>query len=210
MARWPFHDRRSPGEPEILPETAPLEETSLAAGELLEILRWHIDRYDRLRASTSARASILLSASSVLLTGIILFVNHRIQARSTNPIGYPDIALVTVIAITGALTLASIANCINAIAAWKTSRSMHNGEIPNRFLFNWGDTIKSVDGYTAFAERVTNLDSKAILGHATAELWTDISQHRTRHKYLRTGIMLFRYSIISFVVLAALTLWIIA
>jgi hypothetical protein len=192
------------------PPTEPVENANLDPSQLLDLLRWHIDRYDRLRASTSTRASILLSASSVLLTGMILLVNYRLQQRQEHPIGPIDIAVLAVLLLTIALSLGSITNCVNAIAARKTTRSLHKDEIPNRFLFNWGDTRRAVDGYTSFAAQVTALDVDAIVGHATAELWTDILQHGRRHKYLRTGINLFRYGIVSFLTFAALTLLVVA
>lgn len=36
------------------------------AMDRLVLLRWHLDRYDRLRASTASRASVVLSAGAIL------------------------------------------------------------------------------------------------------------------------------------------------
>jgi hypothetical protein len=211
VVRWPFRSQQTAEivVPTVL-TTKPVTETQLNAVELLELLRWHIDRYDRLRASTSVRASILLSASSVLLTGMILLANYRLQMQVAHPISGVDIALAAALLTTTTLSFSSITNCVNAIAARKTTRSLHAGEIPDRFLFNWGDTTRTVDGYTSFAERVASLDVTTILGHATAEIWTDILQHARRHKYLRHGITLFRYGVLAFLVFAALTLWVVS
>lgn len=207
MVSWPFRQReRDNRRASSVPAMPTVEKTRLTSPDLLDILRWHIDRYDRLRASTSTRASILLSASSVVVTGMILLANYRLQLKEVHPIGPLDVALAVTLALTAALTLGSIQNCVNAIAARKTTRSLHDGEIPNRFLFNWGDTRRTVDGYSSFKEEVTSLSIESMIGNATAELWSDILQHADRHKYLRRGISLFRYGVSTFLIFAALTL----
>jgi hypothetical protein len=40
-----------------------------AYGDQVAALRWHLERYDRLRASTASRASIVLSAGAILSAG---------------------------------------------------------------------------------------------------------------------------------------------
>lgn len=154
MVSWLFGQReRDKRRTSSIPAMPTVDKARLTSPELLDILRWHIDRYDRLRASTSARASILLSASSVVVAGMILLANYRLQQKEVHPIGPLDLALAVALALTTALSLGSIQNCVNAIAARKTTRSLHDGEIPNRFLFNWRDTRRTVDGYTSLKKR---------------------------------------------------------
>ena len=43
-----------------------------------------------------------------------------------------------------------------------------------------------------------------MIGNATAEFWSDILQHADRHKYLRRGISLFRYGVVTFLILQLL------
>ncbi|GAA2784084.1 hypothetical protein [Crossiella cryophila] len=207
MFGWTFSRRGSEGRAEAeLPPGRPTSSTHLAPEALLELVRWHLDRYDRLRASTSTRASILLTAGSVLFTGLSLLITYRLQTRDINPVDGADIAVAAVGMVTILLNLASILSCIGAIAARKTSRAVHDKEIPPRFLFNWGDTHKSADGYTSFAQQVSALTHASILGHGIAELWTATIQHRDRHRYLRAGIRYFRYALTSFGLLTALLL----
>ncbi|GAA3430731.1 hypothetical protein [Kutzneria kofuensis] len=189
-----------------VPIAQPVADSRVDATQLLELLKWHIDRYDRLRSSTSTRASILLSANTVLLTGMILLANYRLQQQATHPIGGLDLAVAATLVVAVVLNAASITSCVNAIAARKTTRSLHREEIPDRFLFNWGDTIRTVDGFTSFSTKVASLETNAILGHATAELWTDILQHRRRHRHLRQGVSLFRFDVPAFLIFATLTL----
>jgi hypothetical protein len=208
LAPWHFQRRSSHS---VAKMTLPDEERlasnpNLTTPELLDVIRWNIDRYDRLRSSTSSRASILLSANSVLLAGVVLLINYRLQTNYSHHLTYRDGILAATAILTATLIFMSIMKCINAIAARKTTRALHSREIPSRFLFNWGDTIGSVDGYSSFANKVTSLNHEDILGYAVAELWTDIIQHRDRHGYLRAGIGIFRYCTFSFLALAGSTL----
>ena len=208
MVQWPFGGRQPHrgAAPAEMPVSLPTSSRDLADPELLDLLRWHIDRYDRIRASTSSRASILLSANSLLLTGVVLLANYLLQGRGDHGLTYVDIVPIVVSVVTVGLIFVSVLNCINAVAARKTVRALHEGEIPSRFLFNWGDTLRAVDGYSSFASMVTSAGCEAIIGHAIAELWTDIMQHKQRHGYLRAGISVFRYCVGSFTVLAAVAL----
>ncbi|MFJ9636759.1 hypothetical protein [Streptomyces sp. NPDC101178] len=173
--------------------------------EMLEITKWHIDRYDRLRSSTSLRASILLSANAILITGSLILVNYHLQSDTRRQSILIESLFAALATLTLSLIMRSLWGCINAIAARKTTRALHHAEIPTRFLFNWGDTLKSVDGHTDFARKVTELSLDSMLGHAVAELWTDILQHAQRHRHLRSAISTFRYCIIAQLVLAAFT-----
>jgi hypothetical protein len=173
--------------------------------ELIALTRWHIDRYDRLRASTATRASVLLSANSVLMAGSAFLVDYHLQTAPPDRHPVWTIFFAVVAAITIGLVLRSLWSCVDAIAARKTTRMVHPGEIPSRFLFNWGDTLKAVDGSSSFVSKVSVLSYDEVLRHASAELWTDILQHSQRHRHLRAAISVFRYGIVAFLVLATVT-----
>ncbi|MEW1761319.1 hypothetical protein AB0393_33035 [Streptomyces cyaneofuscatus] len=177
----------------------------VSKSDMLEITKWHIDRYDRLRSSTSLRASILLSANAILTTGSLILINYHVQskARDRSILIESLFAALTILALS--LTMRSLWGYINAIAARKTTRALYSSEIPTRFLFNWGDTLKSVDGHSDFARKVTELSLDSILGHAVSELWTAILQHAQRHRHLRSAISKFRYCIIAQLALAIFT-----
>ncbi|MFC8728190.1 hypothetical protein [Streptomyces bacillaris] len=173
--------------------------------DLLEITKWHIDRYDRLRSSTSVRASVLLSANAVLASGSLILVNYHLQTSKDSRTLWIELVFSALAVLTLSLILRSLWSSINAIAARKTTRVLHSTEIPSRFLFNWGDTLKSVDGHSDFARKIKDLSLESILGHATAELWTDILQHSQRHRHLRSAINTFRYCVMALLGLAAFT-----
>lgn len=178
---------------------------AMSSSDLLDLAKWHIDRYDRLRSSTSVRASVLLSANAVLATGSLILVNYHLQTAGTSRVLWIESLFGVLAVLTMSLILRSLWGSINAIAARKTTRSLHSAEIPSRFLFNWGDTLRSVDGHSDFARRVGDLSLDAILGHAVAELWTDILQHSQRHRHLRSAINTFRYCVMSLLGLTAFT-----
>ncbi|WP_146173818.1 hypothetical protein [Saccharothrix carnea] len=163
----------------------------------LRMAQWHIDRYDRLRSSTSSRAAVLLSADAALLAATIPIANSILQRAGVvewviwATRGFAALAMFS--------SVASIAFCTNAVAAWRTTRQVHQKEIPNRFVFNWGDTLKSVDGYSDFASTAASRSVETVTGDAMAELWTVILQHKRRHKHLGLGIHFFRCGTIFFV-----------
>lgn len=177
----------------------------MSGPEVLDLTKWHIGRYDRLRSSTFVRASVLLSANAVLATGSLLIVSYHLQTVGSPRRLWAECLFCALAVLALALILRSLWDSINAIAARKTTRTLHAAEIPSRFLFNWGDTLKSVDGHSSFARKVGELSLDAALGHATAELWTDILQHSQRHGYLRSAISTFRYCVITLLILAAFT-----
>ncbi|GAA1038378.1 hypothetical protein [Streptomyces murinus] len=177
----------------------------MAMSDLLDLMKWHIDRYDRLRSSTSARASVLLNANTVMATGSLILVNYHIQTAKTSHTLWIECLIGIFSALTLALILRSLWSANEAIAARKTIRALHSGEIPTRFLFNWGDTLQSVDGHSDFARKIDELDLKAILSHAKSELLTDILQHAQRHRHLRSAINTFRFCVVALLGLAAFT-----
>lgn len=182
-----------------------MTEDPMSSSDLLDMTKWHIDRYDRLRSSTSVRASVLLSANAVLTSGSLILINYHLQTTKGSRALPIEAAFCVLAALTLSLTLRSLWSSINAIAARKTTRVLHSAEIPSRFLFNWGDTLNSIDGHSDFARQVKGLSLDSILGHALAELWTDVLQHSQRHRHLRSAIHTFRYCVMSLLVLAMFT-----
>ncbi|WP_344450994.1 hypothetical protein, partial [Actinocorallia aurantiaca] len=94
--------------------------------------------------------------------------------------------------------------CVGAIAAYrskKTSRQIFREELPSRFIFNWGDTLRSSASYEAFYAKLTSRSNNDILRSASAELWTVIFQHSKKHKNFRMGVRFFRSSLILFLLL---------
>ncbi|MFD5000579.1 hypothetical protein [Streptomyces buecherae] len=132
-------------------------------------------------------------------------MNYHLQTSRGSWSLWGEICFGALTTLTLALILRSLWGCINAIARRKTIRVLHAAEIPSRFLFNWGDTLKSVDDQNSFAREIRELSLDAALGHAVAELWTDILQHAQRHQHLRSAISTFQYCVIALLGLASFT-----
>jgi hypothetical protein len=184
------------------PRTGPLTVPLDDAAQLSRI-QWHIDRYDRLRASTSSRAAVLLSANAALLTGTLVLANTFLQnvVKSWAAVPIELLALGS-----AATTVVAIFFCANAIATWRTTRNINRQEIPPRLMFNWGDTLRAVDGYSKFESLVLAQTSEEVLKNGIAELWTDILQHSRRHKHLRYAMHLFRAAVVIFLFLSVLVI----
>jgi hypothetical protein len=148
---------------------------------------------------------VLLSANAALTAGTIVLTNSRLSLAA--PVVAAKMFLEALAAVTIALCVVSIALSVNAIAAWRTIRTLHGNEIPSRFLFNWGDTLSTVDGFSSFRAAVVPSRYQDLIDYGVAELWTSILQHRRRHKFLRYGIHAFRLAVACFSALAALALF---
>ncbi|TKK86462.1 hypothetical protein FDA94_21855 [Herbidospora galbida] len=179
--------------------------TSASELESLELVMWMINRYDLLRSSTASRATLLVSANTFLLTGTALLLTVYGNARPNEP-SWLSIAFIGFFFATISAILASIWDCVSAIAAQKTSRSVTPSAIPSRFAFNWGDTLKEVSTFSDFSTRLTEANLQDKLGFAVSELWTAINQHKRKHRHLRRGVRLFRISLLLFLILTTFSL----
>jgi hypothetical protein len=172
--------------------------------ERLDLLKWHIARYDNLRVSTSNRASVLLSGNAIILTGTALLAGVVLDRHTGEYSSVPVYLVGGGALVTLAFTVISVMSCVGAIAARRTIRAKGHRDISLRHLFNWGDTIRAAGNFPALLDYVKSMTTEQAIESAAAELWTDILQHAGRHKYLRRGLASFRYSVIAFLALIAL------
>jgi hypothetical protein len=175
----------------------------------LTLVQWNIARYDQIRSSTGSRASLLVSANALLLTGAtILFSNYNNIERPTGCWqSFVTTAFIVALGATLVFTLLSVWFCVGAISAYKTrktSRRIFRDKMPSRFIFNWGDTLRLGAGYENFWTKMQGLTRSDALNAASAELWSAIYQHSKRHGHLRKGIRLFRISLAAFFLLASM------
>jgi hypothetical protein len=175
----------------------------------LTLVQWNIARYDQIRSSTGSRASLLVSANALLLTGAtILFSTYNdIEQPAGWWQSFVTTAFIVALGVTFIFTLLSVWFCVGAISAYKTrktSRRVFREKLPSRFIFNWGDTLRLGAGYENFWTKMQGLTRSDALNSASAELWSAIYQHSKRHGQLRKGIRLFRISLVSFFLLASM------
>jgi len=186
-----------------------VSEPPLEQDEWLRSLRYHIDRYDRLRAATASRASVLLAASALALaaSGILLNRDLRATLHSNRPLLV--IAILLFVVILG-LIFTAVLNALSALVSLSDGRSLYNlpGDC-SRGIYNQTDAV------TAFPE-VSNISSglalSAEISGAEVELWVNVRQHKRRYEHLRRGIRRLRAAILALLfastgVLIATTLW---
>ena len=189
-------------------DRASIEDRKLEIAFSLELVEWNIGRYDQIRSSVASRASLLVSANTLLLAGVALLLSIYNPNPDGEKLSFILIAFFVLLVATLIFVLTSIWYCVDAIAATrtrKTSRQTFKGVLPDRFLFNWGDTLRNNAAYEDFATKLRKSSPSEILEAALAELWTAIYQHSVKHRSLRWGIRYFRLSIILFFSLAVVT-----
>ena len=173
----------------------------------LELLNFHIVRYDGLRATLANRASILISADTLLLAALgLLFtkgIPHALESRHIMEI----VSVILTFAL-ASLILSSVYFALNAIVTTKPSHTLF-GDFPNRLLYNHHDTFDAYKDRTAqeFINESLTLTEDRLLESASAELWTGIQQQYRRHLFLRRALDKFFISALAYPFVAFLILF---
>ena len=178
-----------------------------AAQKRLELLHFHIVRYDGLRAALANRASILISADTLLLAALgLLFAKGIPRASESHNI--MEIVSVILTFALASLILSSVYFALNAIITIKSSHTLF-GDFPNRLLYNHHDTFDAYKERTAqeFINESLTLTEDRLLESASAELWIGLRQQHRRYLYLRKAIKIFFISALAYPFVAFLLLF---
>ncbi|QLQ39476.1 hypothetical protein [Micromonospora robiginosa] len=173
----------------------------------LTLLRWHIERYDRLRVSTAGRASAVLSAGAILSAGNALLLGQLLGGDDGMPAWW--MLACTAVALLGAtLVVGSLVKAANVLVTVRSSREIlpDGASLPRSLLFNGTDTVAHVKNFDEFRTAVRGQHSRDIRQAAEVELWVGIQQHRQRYHKLRESVRLLRLAALLFVTLLALVL----
>jgi hypothetical protein len=164
--------------------------------------KWHLDRYDRLRASTASRAAVLLSAAAILSTSSVLIL----IGASGSSVPKPWLVCFCVGLVACALlVILTLINAAGVLVTRRSSRSVfaQAGTPPLSFVFNASDTVAHWSTYDDFASNFTSTSEESMLTAAMVELWIVIQQHRLRYSRLRAAVRFFQYAAATFVTLLA-------
>ena len=179
-----------------------------AAGNTIEMICWHLDRYDRQRASTSSRAAVALSAGAIILAGDTIVLSRFLEA----PIRSLDWRIVLFLlsfgVLTASLVMLSLYRSTGVLVTRRGSRAtfLQLEDAPISLVFNGGDTLKKAQTFEAFKAMLSAQSMQDILQAAQVELWICIQQHRYRYHQLRLAVRLLRYASISLLLGMALVL----
>jgi hypothetical protein len=187
--------------------SAPAE--SLDMSEKISLLKWHLDRYDRLRASTASRASVVLSATAILSAGNALVISQLLGAAHSVTMPAWLLGGFTAAALGGAALIAlSLIRASRVLVTTRDSRSIFapNGDLPAGLLFNGTDTVRRIPSFRDFQEVVRAQGSQEVLDAAQVELWITIQQHRQRYSQLRLAVRHLRWAAVTFLVILSAAL----
>ncbi|MFD9697983.1 hypothetical protein [Lentzea sp. NPDC059081] len=168
----------------------------------LSLTKWHLDRYDRLRASTATRASVVMSAGALLSAGNAVVLTHLLSVPAGRFSAWLLICFTIGLAGSACLVVMSLIRAAGVLVTIKDSRTMFASQqqLPPSFLFNGPYTVEHFGAFEDFwsHSRAQNLDD--ILQAAHVELWLVIKQHRHRYQKLREAVRRLRWAAIAFLV----------
>ncbi|WP_280893413.1 MULTISPECIES: hypothetical protein [unclassified Streptomyces] len=171
-------------------------------GDRLTLLRWHLDRYDRLRASTASRASVVLSAGAILSAGNAVVLARLIDSPDSGLSSATTLAFGLGLLLSVGLVVLSLTLATGVLVTPKPSRDtfMDARNLPAALVFNPTDTVRELESYEDFRSSVESQSYQAILAAAQIELWIGIRQHRHRYLRLRAATRVLRWAAVVFVV----------
>lgn len=169
----------------------------------IDLIRWHLDRYDRLRSSTTARASVILSATAILSAGCVVELTLVLGKTTLSLRGLERTLLIAGVGLTITLVVVGLVHATTLLATSKQTRRMLAGgqDLPIGLIFNGTDTIREISSFRDFTAVVETQGHQQILRAAEVELWITIHQHRWRYVRLRVATRLLRLSALAFLVM---------
>ena len=170
----------------------------------MELACWLIERYDGLRASVASRASIIVSADALLLTGMTFLLGDALSALSQYS-SFVKMVLFASICSGFILISLSAVHATNAIAfVWRRTKKSVDFSIPPRPLFFAArDTSESFDDIEDFEQAFKNTSEESMLHYALAELLLIAKIHQKRYKNFRRSMQLLTVALMVFLISVA-------
>ena len=180
-----------------LPSSKPLP-----ADDHLTLARWHLDRYDRLRASTAGRASVVLSAGALLSAGNAVVLTQLLRNGDDRAGSWSTVAFSVGLAISACLVVVSLVGASGVLVTLKDSRTLFAQQtpLPDAPLFNGPDTVRLLSSFDSFFDVSVSQTEAQVLQAAHVELWIVIRQHRHRYAKLRNAVRTLRWAAATFLV----------
>lgn len=173
-----------------------------AQGNTIEMLCWHLDRYDRHRASTSMRASVVLSAGAILFAGNTIILSRLLEPTMRGVDWRVLMLLLACGVLSALLIMLSLLRSAGVLVTPRGSRQMfmRHENVPAGLVFNGTDTVGRLRTFDDFRAALAAQSGQDIVQAAQVELWICIQQHRYRYRQLRSAVKYLRYAAVSFVV----------
>ena len=186
--------------------SAALPSPALSDDDRLAVLKWHIERYDRLRISTASRAAVVLSAGAILSAGNALLLGQILGDAVDWLISWQLLVLTVAALASAGLVVSSLIRATNVLLTTRGSRATFAAlsDPPPSLIFNGADTIAHLTTFADFRKALETQGPQAIADAAEVELWVCIHQHRHRYAQLRAAVRLLRYAALAFFVVLVL------
>jgi hypothetical protein len=166
----------------------------------IERVQWHIERFDRIRATSASRAGVVLSAAALLSAGNAVAL-AQVLSSSRAGLRWLEIGG----GIIGCANLAILVGCVVVssgvlISTRKTGALYAGDSMPNSLFYNDSDTLREFSEFQMFRDAL--LTSESEYDYAASELWRNMRQHRRRYAMLRRAVRLMRIAAFGFLLLA--------
>jgi hypothetical protein len=196
----------NPGIPKLEEDLSAIEpeKQDRNASDKLSMIKWHIERYDRLRTSATSRAAVVLSAAALLSAGNAVFL-AQILGTSVPWLRSWRLLILSLLALVSAiLVILALLRAANVLLTARGSREVFAGagDAPLSPIFNGSDTVSRFTQFDDFQSVLLGQSDAESVEAAAVELWICINQHRGRYTQLRRAVNVLRYAGIAF--LAAL------
>lgn len=170
--------------------------------ELLDVLRWHLERYDRLRVSTVTRASVVLGSGAILSTGDAVVMSRLLATGGSVIGGWPRWVLGGGLTLSAVLVVMVLLRASGVLVALRGSRRLfpEDSDLPQAFLYNGRDTLDRADTFPKFRTAIQADDYVSMVEAVQVELWIVIKQHRRRYVRLRSAVLLLGIAAIVFLI----------
>lgn len=187
--------------PDDVAETTPT--TAMSLSDHVELIKWHLGRYDARRESTASRASVVLSAAAILSAGeaIVLGQVSGDVLRRVDP--WPKIVLGVLVLTSSFLVIGSLIRASQVLVTRRPSRALfgEGGSLPRGLIFNGTDTVALLKTFADFRRALVAQDDQAVFDAAAVELWVTIQQHRRRYAQLRSAVALLQLAAFALILI---------
>ncbi|BCY08609.1 hypothetical protein [Actinoplanes sp. L3-i22] len=176
------------------------------ADDRLPALRWHIERYDRMRASTASRAAVVLSAGAILSAGNAVVLAQILNGGFDRLNRWLVALFALVVLASVGLVVRALLQAASSLVTPRPSAAMFSEDQkpPPALLFNGTYTAAVADTYDAFRAAVAAQTDADRVEAAQVELYFGIRQHRHRYTQLRAAVRSLKWAATVLLVVLAI------
>jgi hypothetical protein len=187
-------------DPQIV--TAPDISAQPTDRERIDLLRWHLDRFDRARGFTVSRAAATVSAGAILSAGNAVILAQLLGNSLAGIHGWLLFSFSVAIAASASLTILVLVRATGALITARGFRETfrHDG-VPPGLLFNGSDTVEHFKSFQNFRDVVESQNYQEILKAAQVEFWIVVHQHRCLYEKQRWAVRMLGWAAITFLLI---------